>query len=83
MSADLKVVQLHQSTLRDVPAKLRMLAEAIERGDHGHVSTCAIALLGDTMECLSFGDDSSGPSAAVLFQAAAMRIVREVEQAGR
>jgi hypothetical protein len=83
MSADLKVVQLHQSTLRDVPAKLRMLAEAIERGDHGHVSTCAVAVMGETMEIYSFGDDSSAPSAALLFQAGILRLARTLEQAGQ
>jgi hypothetical protein len=87
MTPTLKVVTLHESTLRDVPAKLRQLADAIEAGEHGDVSCCGVAIMGSTMEAFGFGDgimkDSVAPSVALLFQAAALRLVREVEQAGR
>lgn len=83
MSTDLKVVTLHESTLRDVPAKLRQLASQIEAGQYGHVSSAATVILGDTMEVFSWGDDSSAPSAALLFQAGVQRIAKTIETAGQ
>lgn len=83
MSAGLRVVTLHESSLRDVPAKLRQLADQIEAGQYGHVSSCAAALLGSTFEVFSWGDDSSAPSASLLFQAGVQRIAKAIETAGQ
>lgn len=39
MAANLNVVQLPTAPLTDIPAQLRQLADAIEAGDHGEVTT--------------------------------------------
>lgn len=86
MTAELKVVTLRETNLRDVPAMLRKLADAIEQGDHGHVTCCALALLGRTFDVFAFGDsvdnDGMAPSAALMFHAAALRFAKEIEQTG-
>jgi hypothetical protein len=74
-------------TLRNAPAKLRLLADAIERGDYGEVSTVGVAIMGSTFECLGWGDglrgESVGPSCFALFGAAQLRLLKEIEAHGR
>lgn len=86
-SADLKVVTLRETTLRDGPAKLRHLAEEIEAGKYGAVACIGVALLGDTMEVFGFcdgmKDDGLAPSVATLFRAGALRLEMEIEKHGR
>lgn len=88
MAADLKVVDFpYEATLRDVPAQLRKLAEAIEAGEHGAVSSVAVAVMGDAFECFGWGDgfhgDCPAPSAAALFGAARLRVLRSIEEHGQ
>lgn len=86
VSPDLKVIQMRESTLRDVPAVLRKIADEVERGEHGHVTCCAIAMLGQTFDVFACGDgiqqDGMGPSAALMFHAAALRFAKQIEQHG-
>jgi hypothetical protein len=86
-AADLKVVTMRESTLRDVPAQLRLLADQIERGEYGPVGCCGVAILGDTFECFGYGDgvqnDGIGPSVMTLFYAAIQRIAGSIESHGR
>lgn len=81
MTAEL--VSLYETNLRDPAATLRKIADAIEAGEYGEVGCIAIALLGNEMEVFSAGPDSDGPSAAVLLQAGALRIVKTIESHGR
>lgn len=87
MSTSLKVVQMRESTLRDVPAQLRQLADEIERGDHGEVTCAGAVIMGRSFQCFGWGDgihgDTVGPSVAMLFQAGALRILKAIEAHGR
>jgi hypothetical protein len=83
----LKVVSLHQTTLRDCPGKLRELANAIEAGEYGAVGCVGVALLGDTFEVFGFGDgikdDGCAPSVATLFRSGALRLEMQIERHGK
>ena len=85
-SPDLKVVRMREHSLRDVPANLRAIADQIERGEYGAVGCCGLVLMGAKLELFGLGDvvqsDGMGPSVAVLFQAAANKLVRSVETHG-
>ncbi len=86
--ADLKVVDFpYEATLRDSPAKLRQLADAIEEGRHGEVSCVGVALIGGSFQCFGWGEgfrgDSPSPSAAALFGAAQLRVLQQIEAHGR
>lgn len=70
--AKLSVIQ--ETSLCDVPAKLRELADEIEQGVYGNVGCCAVALLGDEFTIFGFGEDSRAPSAHCLFHAAAVKL---------
>jgi hypothetical protein len=84
---DLRVVTLHESTLRDIPNKLRELADAIEQGNWGEVSACGVVTFGSKLEVFGFGDgvhhESVGASFVALFHAGAARIVNDIERHGR
>jgi hypothetical protein len=69
-----KLSVIHESSLCDVPAKLRLLADEIESGDLGAVGCCAVAVLGDQFTIYGFGEDSRAPSAHCLFHAAAVKL---------
>jgi hypothetical protein len=79
----LKVVDFPKSTARDPAACLRDLADAIEAGSYGEVASLAVVLFGETLEVFSAGDDSAGPTTALLLNAGALRIAREIEEHGR
>lgn len=88
MAADLKVVDFpYEATLRDVPAQLRKLADAIDAGEYGAVSCVGVALMGDSFQCFGWGDgfqnDSPAPSAAAMFGAAQLRVLQTIEAHGR
>jgi hypothetical protein len=82
----MKVVTLHESTLLDIPAKLRELATALERGDHGTVTSTVVVTHGDTMEVFAYGTSLTpgdpGSSAALLCHAAALRFAKAIESTG-
>ena len=83
MSEHIKVVDFPHTSLHDVPAKLRQLADDIENGIYGPVGSCGVAVFGDTLEIFGFGQDSSGPTINLLFQAAVTRFASEIERHGR
>ncbi len=57
------------------PAKmLRNIADEIEAGDFGDVSTIVVALCGDTYEMFGGGRDSGQEHCAFLFASAAARL---------
>jgi hypothetical protein len=76
------VKTLYDSSLLDVPAKLRALAEEVEAGKYGQIGTCAVSMLGDRLNVFAFGSDSSGPSAAIVLHAGFNMLARPIEQHG-
>lgn len=73
---DLKVVgEIKPPEYKDPVKMLRNLATSIEDGKYGDVHTIAIATFGDAgLELFGGGDDSDGPTVAMLFQAASIKM---------
>lgn len=67
---------IHETSLCDVPAKLRELAQSIENGVYGEIDCCAVATFGDELSIFGFGTDSKGLTAHCLFHAAAVKIAQ-------
>lgn len=55
MSADLKVVELNAPDMRDVPGGLRQLAEHIEEGKFGPVTSCVVVVRGSELRIVRMG----------------------------
>lgn len=79
----MKVVEFPYTSLHDVPAKLRQLADDIEQNRYGEVGSCGIAILADTFEVFGFGQDANGPAVCSLFQAGIIRLSSDIEQHGK
>lgn len=77
---DLKVVgEIKPPEYRDPVKMLRNLADDIEAGKYGTVHTIAIATFGDAgLEVFGGGDDSVGPTVAMVFQAASMKMCQSL-----
>lgn len=64
---------------KDPVKMLRNLADSIEKGEHGAVHTVAIATFGDAgLEVFGGGDDSVGPTVAMVFQSASMKMCQSL-----
>lgn len=76
----LKVVgEIKPPDYKDPVKMLRNLANAIENGNWGNVHTIAIATFGDAgLEVFGGGDDSVGPTVAMVFQAASMKMCQSL-----
>lgn len=83
VNPNLKVVQLHKSNYRDPAATLRKIADEIEAGKYGDVGCVGLVLMGDTVEVFGMGQDSEGPSVAMLLHAGFMRLGASIEQHGK
>ena len=73
-----EVKSLYDSNVRDIPTKLRELADEIEKGDagcHGYVDAVAIVTNGEYLSVFGFGD-ATGTVAHLLFCAGA-RIIEQ------
>lgn len=70
MAADLKVVAIHKPSLRDVPAKLRLIAEKIESGEYGDINQATLVIHGKQLDIFGLGDVSGSDVAYMLFSAA-------------
>jgi hypothetical protein len=68
---------------RPVSETLRQFADRIDAGEFGHVGSAAVVIMGDTLEVEGFGPDSEPCSLTCILQAAAMRVIREIERHGR
>lgn len=79
----LNVVNFPVPEYRDPVKALRNLADDVEAGRYGEVSSCGVVLLGDRMEVFGSGEDSEGPTIALLFSAAAHRFAKEIEEYGQ
>lgn len=52
----LNVVDFPLTSLADIPAKLRDLADKIESGEHGEPSAAIVVLAGDELEVFGYGE---------------------------
>ena len=77
---DLKVVgEIKPPEYKDPVQMLRNLADNIENGKYGEVNTIAIATFGDAgLEVFGGGADSVGPTVAMVFQAASMKMCQSL-----
>lgn len=84
---ELKVVTMREHSLRDISAQMRQLADRIDAGEFGAVVQAGAVLMGDTCEAFAWGDGINGSdpaaSGALLFQAAAHRVIAEIANHGR
>jgi hypothetical protein len=67
---------------RDCARCLRNIADEIEAGDYGEVGTVAVAVMGDTLEIFGGGADSAGPSIAMVFGAAHLKLIQALADHG-
>jgi hypothetical protein len=81
MTAELVI--LHESTLHDVPAKLRKIAEDVENNVYGPVGCCGVVVMGDQINTFGMGPDSEGPSVAMVLYAGFMQLARMIEDHGK
>lgn len=77
-----KLINFPTPDYRDPVKALRNLADDIEAGEYGDVSSCGVVLMGDQMDVFGSGTDRDGPTIALLFSAAAHRFAREIEEYG-
>jgi hypothetical protein len=75
VTADLVI--LRESTLRDVPATLRQIADRIDAGEYGKARSCVLVLRADAVEVMYMGDGEPGPSAHLLLHAGAAQVVEK------
>lgn len=83
MSAKLNVVDFPTPDYRQPVKMLRNLADQIEAGNFGEVTSMGVVTFGDSMEVFGAGIDSSACTVALLFNAAALRFAQELEQHGK
>lgn len=74
-----EVPKILDSTLRDIPARLRELAALVEAGKYGEVDTCAIVLAGERMVVLGYGDRSMHDTIGLTLLAGAHQCARNLE----
>lgn len=76
----LKVVgEIEMPDYKDPVKMLRNLADDIEAGEHGEVTSVAVATFGDAgLEVYGGGIDSDPPTAGMMFQAAAMKMCQSL-----
>ncbi len=84
MSApNLKIVSIHESNYRDPVAALRLIADEIERGEHGTIGCVGVAVFGDKLEVYGMGEDAEAPSVALVLHAAFMKLSSAVMNHGQ
>jgi hypothetical protein len=79
----LKVVEIGIDNLRDPAKQLRNIADGIDAGEYGEVTSLAVAMLGNQLHIFGGGADYFAPSVALLMRAASLRMEREIEEFGR
>lgn len=83
MGADLKLVTLYDSNLRDPIVCLRNIADRLEAGDYGVCQTLAVAIFADKLFVFGGGPDSEGPTVHYLFSSAANLMQQGLTEYGR
>lgn len=71
---------LRETSLLDVPAVLRNLADAMERGDYGTVHGCAVVWDADAIEVSYSGTGEAAPNAFLLLHAGAAKMMAAVTE---
>ena len=79
----LNLVRFPRPDYLDTVKALRNLADQIEAGDFGEISSCGVVILGEGMEVFGSGPDSAAPTIALLFNAAALRFAKDIESYGQ
>lgn len=74
---------IYASNFREVVPTLRKIADSIEAGEFGEVNEMALVIMGDKLEVFGAGPTCDGASIALLLQAGAHRMIREVVDHGR
>lgn len=77
-----KVVKLFEVPFDDVAAKLRKLADRIEAEEFGGVTTCAVLVMGDTLEIFGLGEDGAMPTIVTLCMAAVQKVCNPIAYHG-
>lgn len=80
---EFKVVTLNESNFRDPVATLRVIADDIEAGKYGDVTSVGLCLFGDSMEVFGMGSDAEAPTIALLLHAGFSRLSNSLERHGR
>jgi hypothetical protein len=80
---ELKVVALYESNSLDTAATLRRIADAIEAGEYGDVTSAGLCIFGDTMEVFGMGKDAEPPTIALLLHAGFSRLSNSLERFGQ
>jgi len=79
----LNVVDFPVPEYRNPVKMLRNIADDIEAGIHGDITSITIVTFGETMEVFAGGSDADAPTCALLLNAASLRFAREIEGHGR
>lgn len=79
----LNVVDFPVPDYRKPVKMLRNLADEIEAGAFGEITSLGVVTFGSTMEVFGAGVDSGPTTVALLFHAAALRFASELEAHGR
>jgi hypothetical protein len=75
-----EVPKIIETTLRDIPGRLRELADAIDSGQHKDIRTCAIVLSfeDEPMRIFGYGDRSEHDTIGLTLLAAANQVARNI-----
>lgn len=69
---------MRETTLKDIPATLRNIADSIERGDIGQATGCAVAIEADQFAVYYAGSGEAGPRVVLLLATAQAKIIQGV-----
>ena len=78
----MKVIELKQPDYKEPAKALRNLADSIEKGVFGNVTSCGVVLLSDRLSVFGSGVDSKEADIALLFSAASLRFSADLESYG-
>lgn len=73
-----KLHVIHESSLKNIPATLRSIADSIERGDIGRAIGCAVAVEADQFAVYYAGSGEAGPRTVLLLATAQAKIIQGV-----
>jgi hypothetical protein len=69
----LKLATLYESNRLDTVKTLRLIADQVEAGKYGDVGSCAVVMMGNTLEVFGMGPDSVGPTIHLVLCAGAAK----------
>lgn len=76
-----KLHVMRETNLRDIPATLRNIADAIESGTHGEATGCVVVLDALRIEVFYTGSGEAAPNAHLLLHAGAAKMLATVVEA--